>query len=586
MINKAFNDHHKRVLVVDDDVMLRLLARETLEQAGFLVDEAANGKQAIIEFERSKPELIFLDVMMPDCNGLDICTQIREHPEYNNAAIIIMTGLHDFDSIHRAYKAGATDFIIKPINWTVFGYRANFIATAKQASDQVRYLAMFDSLTNLPNRVLLLDRLGQAVHYAARYNKMFAVLFIDLDFFKQVNDTLGHDIGDLLLKQVAQRMLLTTRSSDTLARLGGDEFILVIQDVASPEAIQIVVQLFMEHFSKPFKVDSHDIYLTASIGIAIYPSDGTTSSDLIKNADIAMNHSKKIGKNDYRFFSFDMQNELLQRITIEKELRKAIDSNEFVLHYQPRIESVSGQVVGMEALVRWAHPERGLILPEEFISISEEIGLIVPLGEWVLREACSQTKEWIQTGCASLKVSVNVSPVQFLRGDVLGMVKRILEETGLPPAHLEIEITESTLMQLRTMSIATKPDSLCNMLDRANGTQSDLITILQSLRAMGVSIALDDFGTGYSSLSYLNIFPIDVLKIDRSFINVIDESTDSPIITAIIAMADKLMLHVVAEGVETTSQKDYLISNGCDELQGYLLGRPVIWSEFIKTLGP
>jgi diguanylate cyclase (GGDEF)-like protein len=580
----------KRILIVDDDFTVRLLARTTLEQYGFIVEEASDGIQAVEQFGKSKPDLILLDVMMEGMDGFDVCKTIREHPDDTNTSILMMTGLDDSESIRHAYEAGATDFITKPVNWTILGHRAGFMMNAKRADDQIRYLAMYDALTGLPNRVLLKDRLEQAIQLAARHEKLFAVLFIDLDLFKDVNDIHGHNAGDAVLQAVSKRILSTTRGSDTLARLGGDEFVILIQDIQSYEDVDIVAHQVLDHFSRPFQADSHEIFLSATIGIAIYPFDGKVSGDLIKNADTAMNYAKKLGKNCYQFFSIEMQTRIMDRLAMQNKLRKALEeSRELFLNYQPRVDSTTGITIGMEVLVRWLHPEDGVVSPEVFIPLAEESGLIVPLGEWVLFEACKQAMEWQKMGYAPLKISVNFSPVQFKRSNVFETVRRILAETGLAPCYLEIEITESTLMQLEVSIIDGDTDnnsrvrpSSCSFLTH-KGSQT-LAEILNSLRSMGITIAMDDFGTGYSSLSYLNYFPIDVLKIDRSFISRMDETKGSPIITAIIAMAEKLGLRVVAEGVETTTQKNILIEYGCHELQGYLLGRPVDKIEFERLL--
>jgi diguanylate cyclase (GGDEF)-like protein len=577
----------KRVLVVDDDSMVRFLARTTLEQNGFVVEEAPDGFAAIEVFKRSRPDLILLDVMMPGMDGFSVCRKIREDIDGANTSILMMTGLEDIESIQDAYDAGATDFVTKPVNWAIIGYRASFILNAKHADDQIRYLAMYDALTGLPNRMLLNDRLDQAIHRAYRNSKQFAVLFIDLDMFKDVNDSYGHHAGDMLLQSVAQRILSTTRGSNTIARLGGDEFVLLIQDINSYEDVDFVAQTVLSHFTHPFQVDKHETYLTATIGIAVYPFDGDVSGDLVKNADTAMNYAKKLGKNCYHFFKMEMQTRIKDRLAMQNELRKAIDSGELVLYYQPRIDTTSGKMVGMEALVRWLHPEKGLIFPDMFIPLAEESGLIVPLGEWVLYEACRQAMEWQRKGYTPLKVSVNFSPVQFKRSNVLEVVQRALEATDFPPCHLEVEITESVLMQLETSttdkvaSARSLPSAGSFQVQKGNQA---LVDILNQLRAIGVSIAMDDFGTGYSSLSYLHIFPLDILKIDRSFVKAISETSGSPIIPAIIAMADKLGLRVVAEGVETSFQQQYLINSGCHELQGYLISRPVDKNAFEQLL--
>jgi diguanylate cyclase (GGDEF)-like protein len=554
------------------------MARITFEQNGFVVEEASDGIEAIEAFKRSQPDLILLDVMMPGLDGFSVCRKIREDSDGVNTSILMMTGLDDVGSIQEAYDAGATDFITKPINWAILGYRASFILNAKHADEQIRYLAMYDALTGLPNRMLLNDRLEQAIQRAHRNDTQFALLFIDLDMFKDVNDSYGHHTGDMLLQMVSQRILSTTRASNTFARLGGDEFVLLVLDINSYEDVDFVAQKVLSHFSYPFQLEKYETFLTATIGIAVYPFDGAVSGELVKNADTAMNYAKRLGKNCYHFFTMEMQTRIKDRLAMQNELRKAIESGELLLHYQPRVDTVSGKIVGMEALVRWLHPEKGLISPDTFIPLAEESGLIVPLGEWVLFEACHQTMEWQKKGYTPLKVSVNFSPVQFKRSNVLETVQRILESTDLPPRYLEVEITENVLMQLES-SITDKVTSARSLsslgsLQAQKGSQA-LVDILNVLRTMGVSIAMDDFGTGYSSLSYLNVFPLDILKIDRSFIKVVSEISDSPIIPAIIAMADKLGLRVVAEGVETSFQKEYLVDNGCHELQGYLISRPI-----------
>ncbi len=574
----------RRVLIVDDDATVRMLASTALEDAGFHVVEAESGVVAMELIEQVCPDVVFLDVVMPGMDGFQACRAIRNNPAGATAAIMMMTGLDDLDSIQKAYDAGATDFITKPINWILFRHRANFMFNAKRADDQIRHQALYDPLTGLPNRTLLHDRLTQSIQHATRFCTCFAVMFIDLDYFKDVNDNFGHDTGDALLRSVAERLQSTTRGSDTCARLGGDEFVVAIQDVHSYEDVRTVAQLLLDHFSQPFLVDGHEILLSSSIGIAVYPGDGVSAGDLVKNADTAMNFAKKLGKNCLQFFSAEMQSSIQNRMIMQNELRKALESDELTLHYQPRVDSLSGCIIGMEALVRWHHPVRGLLIPQEFIPLAEESGQIVALGEWVLYEACNQAANWQQIGFPPLKISVNFSPVQFQRSNVLEMVRHTLLKTGLPPGMLEIEITEGTLMQSGPSLHENKVENFCSRSHpgqyKMQSGVPPLAEVLNSLQQLGVSIALDDFGTGYSSLSYLNQFPIDVLKIDHSFVNDSVETSGSPIIAAIIAMADKLNLRVVAEGVETAGQRRYLVGQACHELQGFLTGRPMCREEF------
>jgi diguanylate cyclase (GGDEF)-like protein len=424
----------------------------------------------------------------------------------------------------------------------------------RQRQSHLQQLAHFDSLTRLPNRTLFYDRLSQALHYAHRTKENVAVIFIDLDHFKDVNDTLGHRVGDLLLKDVADRLVDLIRGSDTVARLGGDEFTIFAQDVGNPGNACRVAQKIVEVFTEPFQLDGQQVYITASIGVTMYPTDGETVDELLKNADLAMYQAKEKGKNAFHLFNQDMQQRASQRLLLGNDLRHALEAGELSVCYQPKIDLLTGRLTGVEALVRWQHPLQGPIPPSSFIPLAEETGLIFPLGEWVLRTACQQGQAWQAAYGQGLRVAVNLSAVQFKRQDVVRTIGSILQETGLGPEFLEVELTETTLMQ---------------------GNESTIKALLE-LRQMGIGIAIDDFGTGYSSLSYLRRFPIDTLKIDKSFTwNITKNEHDSVIIAAIIAMARGLKLNVVAEGVETVDQLRYLQEHGCNEVQGYLLSRPV-----------
>ncbi len=806
------------LLVADDELLIRMLAREALERAGFAVAMAENGLQAVDAFGRLQPELVLLDVNMPGMDGFAACRQIRQLPGGGRIPVLMMTGLDDLESIRRAYDAGATDFQTKPVNWTILLQRVrymlraseaveglqrsearnralleampdmmfrldrggrfldfkparglepvaapaqfigrsiaevlpgpvseqclrrvekalatgttqvfeyplarngrvreyearavvsgenealaivrdvtqqkqaaralqrerDFIATVldtaralvmvrnrqgrivrfnraceqvtgyaaaeverrrawdfllpveeaareravfenllagkypgdyqshwitrdggrrliawsnsllqdasgevehvistgiditerRQAEEQVQFLAYYDGLTNLPNRVLFKEHLNQALAYSQRHERLMAVLFFDLDRFKQINDTFGHSLGDLLLKGVAERLRTGVRISDCVARqggneletsvgrFGGDEFTIMVTDVASVQSAARIARRVIQAITEPFVLNQQEVFVTASVGISLYPFDGTTAEALLKHADTAMYAAKNQGRDNYHFYSPAMNSKSLNKLSLENDLRRAIGREEFVMHYQPKFQVASGRVVGAEALVRWMHPRKGLLPPLDFIPLAEETGMIMPIGEWCLRAVCRQILAWQQAGLAPVPVSVNISAVHFRQRGLLETVARILRETGVDPTLLELEITESIIMQ--------------------NEEEAD--RILRKLKAMGVRISVDDFGTGYSSLSYLKRFTLDALKIDRSFVkDLITDPDDRAITTAIIAMARSLGLKVVAEGVETEQHMDFLREQRCDEVQGYLFSPPLAPGRF------
>jgi diguanylate cyclase (GGDEF)-like protein/PAS domain S-box-containing protein len=432
----------------------------------------------------------------------------------------------------------------------------------KQA--KLNYLAYYDVLTGLPSRTLFQDRLGQALTSANRHESKLAVLLLDLDDFKNINDSLGHNAGDQLLKQFATRLAGSLREGDTAARLGGDEFVAILDNVASEEDATLVAQKILKLNIEPFTIDGHKLFVTCSIGISFYPKDGEDAETLLKNADAALYRAKDLGRNNAQFCSAEMNAKALQRLTLENNLRHALERQEFLLHYQPRVDLHSGEITGMEALVRWQHPEQGLIPPGRFIPAAEDSGLIVPLGAWVLHTACAQNKAWQATGLKPVCMAVNLSARQFRQQDLVEVVTRILQETGLDAAYLELELTESMVMQNVETTIAT----------------------LTRLKAIGVKFSIDDFGTGYSSLSYLKRFPIDYLKIDQSFVRDISTDPDDAAITkTIISMAHDLGLRVIAEGVETQEQETFLRLHHCDEMQGYLFSKPVSAEQVEALLG-
>jgi diguanylate cyclase (GGDEF)-like protein len=421
------------------------------------------------------------------------------------------------------------------------------ISERKASEERIRYLAQHDALTGLPNRFTLAVHLEHALARAERAGEKIGLMFIDLDNFKTVNDTLGHAVGDLLLCEVARRITSAVRKSDIVARIGGDEFVVVLESAHLPGDAGMVAQKILERMSEAVPVDGNELHTTPSIGIAIYPDDATNSEDLMKNADVAMYHAKSAGRNNYQFYAEHMNQAAAVRVLMEARLRAAMAANEFSLHFQPQIDLSNGLVNGCEALIR------GWVPPASFIPLTEEIGLIVPLGEWVLRRACETAKGWLDAGIEFGCVAVNISPQQFRQRNFPQSVENILRETGLPAACLELEITESTIME----------------------TAETAVAMLVRLKELGITLSVDDFGTGYSSLAYLKRFPIDRLKIDRSFVTDLEtDPSDAAIATAVIALAHSLGLSVVAEGVETQGQSDFLRERGCDSVQGYFYCRP------------
>jgi len=428
---------------------------------------------------------------------------------------------------------------------------------------EISRLARHDALTGLPNRTLLLDRLSSAIASATRHGHGLAVLFLDVDRFKHVNDSLGHGMGDLLLQSVAARLTASVRTSDTVSRQGGDEFVILLSEVLRQDDLPAVATKIIAGVTGAHRVGDQDLHVTASMGIAVYPDDGRDAETLIKNADIAMYYAKEQGRDNYQFFTEEMNIRVVERQALEVHLRAAIDRREFVLYYQPKIDLETGTMIGAEALIRWQHPNRGIVLPERFVPVAEDTGLIVPIGQWVLREACRQAGAWQTSGLAMVPVAVNVSALELRSKGFLDGLRRVLADTGLDPSLLEIELTESVLME---------------------GTESTA-GVLREVKAMGIGLAVDDFGTGYSSLSYLTRFPIDALKVDQSFIRAISGHSDgSPIVTAVISMGRSLNHRVIAEGVETAEQLAFLQSQGCAEGQGFHFSPPLQADQFAELL--
>ncbi|MEW6719058.1 MAG: EAL domain-containing protein [Thermodesulfobacteriota bacterium] len=671
------------VLVVDDDGGTRLLAAAALAKAGYRVAEAEDGDAGVAACTRVRPDLVLMDAVMPGTDGFSAVREIRKLPGGDRVPVVMMTGLHDFDSIHKAYEAGVTDFVTKPINWTILGYRVGYILRAsrafldlarseektrallraipdrifridadggvldlvecegedrspsdddlagrrledvlpaeaaaktletagaaretgrvqrfeyalddgtetrnfearvvalpdgealfiardntdsKRAEERLTRLAYHDALTGLPNRVTFREQLEREIAGAKRRKEIVGVILLDLDHFKEVNDTLGHAAGDRLLVSVADRLRGGVRETDTVARISGDEFCVILPGINEPRGAVEVCRRLKAAFAAPFVLDGQVTNVTASLGIAMFPEDGETPDDLVRNADIAMFRAKAEGRDTFQVYSEEIRAAVKKRVNMEKGLRAAGERNEFVLHYQPEVELTTGRIVGAEALVRWQSPDRGLLTPLQFLPIAEETGDIVPLSEWIIRTACLQAKEWRTNGHASFKISVNVSARLFRKYDLAGAIRGILEETAVAPETLALEITESTAIQDLESALKT----------------------LWKLHGFSIRVAMDDFGTGYSSLACLRKLPIRLLKVDQAFIRELDRNPgDQTIVKAILAMAEALGIDVVAEGVERAVQRDLLRSFGCRLAQGYYFSRPVPAKEFSALL--
>lgn len=550
------------VLVVDDDRSTRLTITNALETDGLKIEQATNGQQAIEKFCQYGPDLIIMDAVMPVKNGFEASREIKQLPEGRITPILMITALENDESVERAFKSGAADFIPKPINLAVLRQRVKRVLDARKSEEKVKQLAYNDGLTGLPNRIAFSDRLQQDLAYARRNGNQLAVMFIDIDHFKDVNDNLGHAAGDELLKILAERVGGCVRSEDTLARLGGDEFVVVLSAVHGPKGADIAAQNILKALSTPFQVAGKEIYVGASIGISIFPDDGTDREALLKNADTAMYRAKALGRNNYQFYTLEMSASISERIDLEADLRRVIQKDELILYFQPKIDVNKSKVVGAEALVRWQHPKRGFLLPGIFIPIAEDAGLIGQIGGWAMRTACEQFKNWqVEHGYFG-RVAVNVSVREFMATNFVDGVKNCLELTGLDPQYLEIEITENTV------------------LEHADET----IEKLNRLGDMGVKVAIDDFGVGYSSFNYLKRLQVQVLKIDRSFIrDVPEDKSGSAVIDGMIQLAHKLELEVVAEGVETKDQYEFLRRHECDIIQGYLISKPIPPADFCRA---
>jgi diguanylate cyclase (GGDEF)-like protein len=689
------------VLVIDDDPMVRLLASESLATKGFRIVEAENAEEGLRLFESARPDLVLLDVVMPGIDGFTACSRLRVMPHGQHVPVLMMTGLDDVTSIQHAYQVGATDFVTKPLNFTLLQFRLRYMLRAKTMGDELRQseallasaqrlahlghfayvpgtgfttwnlqthsvlglgddcwvntlpdllchiepdkhqpiidsltvtddgigeepvefavtgadgatrmilqhavlerqdgvlrivgtfqditerrhaeqkihrLAFYDRVTGLPNRIMIEKQLGELVHEADQTGNGAAVLSIDLDHFQRVNDNFGRETGNGLLGAIGRRLagcvrvsddrprqhLRSTQTHDLVARSGGDEFCILLPGIVAAADVELVAQRIRVSLQQPFTVADQELFITSSIGMAIYPSDGSTPEVLLRHAELALAYAKRKGRDCAEFYNPQLNARAQARLTMETSLRQALGSDQLSLHYQPKLRVDTGELVGMEALVRWEHPTLGRVAPAEFIPIAEESGLILPLGEWILGEACRQVAEWRDRGLGKLCCAVNLSAAQFRERNLPLMIARVLQEKHLDASQLQLELTESLLMDDVTAARST----------------------LRALRDLGISLAVDDFGTGYSSLNYLKRLPLDLLKIDQSFIRELrEDSDDAAIVEAVIAMAHSLRLGVVAEGVELDHQFEFLRAHRCDEVQGYLFSKPLPAREFLE----
>jgi diguanylate cyclase (GGDEF)-like protein len=572
------NDRQKPlILIIDDDAPIRQLLMEVLKDS-YVCCEAESAEQALAALARDNFDLVISDIRMGGMSGLELVPHV--HSIAPDCVVLMISGQNNIETAIEALRAGAFDYITKPLDIQLVEaavrrainhhtlledkrrHENHLEDLVQSRTAEIERLAHFDSLTDLPNRLLFADRLTQALKLPQRDNQRLGTLLLRLDRFKNINDTLGHTIGDRLLRDFAERIKGSISEETTLARFEGDEFALLIPNVKGSGNILNSLGRIRDLLNAPFVLDEHKLYITLTAGISLSPTDGENAHELLKNAGVALNRALSLGGNNYEFYRSDMNARALARLTMEADLRRALENGELKLHYQPQVELSTQRIVGAEALARWQHPKLGLLPAAEFIPLAEDTGLITLLGEWAMREACRQTACWQKAGADDLRIAVNVAARQFQQEDFVKMVGDILAETSLAASSLELEITETSIMQ----------------------DPEHVITLLTELKELGVSIAIDDFGIGYSSLMYLKRFPIDRLKIDRMFVS--DSTTDSDdaaLVMTIITMAHNLRLNVMAEGVETEEQLKFLRLLKCDEGQGYLFAKPVPPELFLAT---
>ena len=547
LITQVFENSDEGIVVADKDVRIVFVNHAFTDITGYAAEEVLGQNPRVLSSGRHGKEFFaeMWNILHTSGHWQGEIWNRRKNGKVYPEWLTITTAHNDADEVSH--------------------YIANFsdISERKAADERILYLANYDALTGLPNRTLLRDRMEHEITVAHRRHKQAGVLCLDLDNFKTINDSLGHSTGDLLLQAVAERLKECVREGDTLARLGGDDFVVVLSDFHQAGDTVQVAQKILDALSRPYNIVGHELIVTSSIGISIYPDDGKDAESLLKNADAAMYHAKQSGRNNYKFFTHDMNARVLQRLSLEGSLRRALEREEFVLHYQPQVEIGSGRIVGLEALIRWQHPDMGMVSPAQFIPVAEESGLIVPIGEWVLNEACRQNRAWQDEGLPAVPVAVNISARQLWQKGLARVIEQALRDSGLPARYLELEMTESAIMH----------------------DMEQLIEMLREFSAMGLQLSIDDFGTGYSSLNYVKRFPLDKLKIDQSFVrDLTTDPDDAAITSAIISMARSLNLKVIAEGVETVEQLRFLAAHQCDEIQGYYFSRPLPAPEAARLL--
>jgi len=547
-----FNDTQKYeerpvVVLADDDPSIRLMIRHVLESEEFDIVEAADGIEALKAVEKHHPALVLLDAVMPGIDGFTTCKQIKDKG-HTDVPVMMITGLDDDASVERAYDVGAIDFITKPIKWAVLKHRVKSVVSTVVAERKVELLAYRDTLTSLPNRLLFADRLEHSIDRSARHRESLALLLIDMDDFKLVNDSFGHDAGDKLIKAVGELLSRSLRRADTVARLGGDEFAVIVESIDGvDDAISIADNLstILEH---NVRLDDQETFTGASIGIALYPDDGEDARTLLKNADTALFRAKENGRHCFQFYKPEMSVNAMERLELENSMRKALDEDQFVVFYQPTVDIHKNEIVGVEALLRWDHPEKGIIQPDDFVPLAEDCGLIVPIGEKLIRIVAKQLRAWKDERIEDQNVSINIAARQFRDADILALFKEVIHENELEYSNFTVEVTENALIN----------------------NVGEVETVLNTLSGLGMTIALDDFGTGFASLAYLKDYPVDIVKIDRMYIDgTPDSREDTAIVEAIAGLTRGLRLRLLAEGVENERQLQMLKGLGCQLAQGY-----------------
>lgn len=555
------------ILVIEDDITVQTLISKLLQSEGFTVLSASNGYEGVQLALDQRLDLIISDIMMPGCNGYEVLEQLRRDPETARIPFIFLSAKSDRTDLRQGMELGADDYITKPFtrNELLGAITARlskqtaitqpYLDEMKRAADSLSHMAYRDPLTGLSNRILLHHRLRETLRRSNRSSSLIAILCINLDDFQSINASFGYGNGDTLLQAVAARLQATLgKEGIILARLNGDEFCVVVGDLPSQQAISELLQRCLLSLSEVYQLEEHYLNVQASIGVAISPDHGDSPEQLLHRADIAMRHAKQRTRGKYQIYTHEMDLIATERRSLGSQLGGALERGEFQLYYQPQIKLITGRIIGAEALLRWEHPELGVLYPNKFIPIAEEIGLIIPLGQWILYTACQQTKAWQEANRMPFRISVNLSARQFKQPNLVESIKQVLQETQLDPDSLILEMTETSVME----DVETA------------------ITLLEKLKAMGVNLSIDDFGTGYSSLNYLMRFPLDTLKIDQSFVrDVTTDANASAIAKAILAMAHSMQLRVIAEGVETEDQLNFLRQNGCYGMQGYLFSPPV-----------